>query len=118
MPAFIINRGVVKTNGIEDGFNTPRFIMNAGINGTEIYKKLDFSVSIRYQNSYYWQSFLVNGNVPAFFNADGMLRYTFPKLSFNIKVGASNILNHYYYSILGGPEIGGLYYTTLTYFIK
>ena len=35
-----------------------------------------------------------------------------------LKLGASNIFNQYYYSILGGPQIGGLYYTTVTYSLK
>ena len=103
-------------DGLEDGFNTPAWITTAGINGTNIYKGLGFGVTLKYQSSYYWQSFLINGNVPSTFNTDCMVHYTIAKL--DIKIGASNILNKYYYSILGGPQIGGFYYTTLTYSFK
>ena len=102
-------------DGLEDGFNTPEWISTAGINGINIYKNVGFGLTLKYQSSYYWQSFLINGNVPAFFNTDFMVNYTIPKPNIYIKIGATNILNHYYYSILGGPQIGGFYYTTLTY---
>ncbi|HRI19422.1 MAG TPA: TonB-dependent receptor [Panacibacter sp.] len=107
-----------QNDGLEDGFNTPQWIANLGFTGTNIYKKLGFNITFKYQSSYYWQSFLINGNVPAVFNADCMLRYSFSKPSIDLKIGASNVLNHYYYSILGGPQIGGFYYTTLTYSFK
>ncbi len=31
------------------------------------------------------------------------------------KVGGSNLLNHYYTTSFGSPQIGGLYYVTLIY---
>ncbi|HEX6429654.1 MAG TPA: TonB-dependent receptor, partial [Niastella sp.] len=102
-------------DGLEDGFNTPKWMVNAGIRGSNVYKKLGFNITAKYQSNFYWKSFLINGNVPAIFNADAMLQYAFTNPSLNIKVGATNILNHYYYSMLGGPQIGGFYYTTLTY---
>ena len=103
---------------MEDGFNTPAWISNVGINGTNIYKSLGFGITFKYQGSYYWQSFLINGNVPAVFNVDCMVRYTLSKPALDIKIGVTNVLNNYYYSILGGPQIGGFYYTTLTYSLK
>lgn len=102
-------------DGLEDGFNTPQWMVNAGVKGVNIYKKIGFNVMAKYQSKFYYQSFLVNGNVPAIFNADAMVQYTFTGPGLNIKLGATNILNHYYYSILGGPQIGGFYYTTVTY---
>jgi hypothetical protein len=90
-------------------------MLNTGVKGVDVYKKFGFNVTAKYQSKFYWQSFLVNGNVPAVFNADAMVQYTFARPALNIKVGATNILNHYYYSMLGGPQIGGFYYITLTY---
>ena len=105
-----------KTNdGLEDGFNTPGWMVNGGVRGNEVYKKLGFNVTFKYQSNFYHQSFLINGNVPAIFNADAMLQYSFSNPSLTIKIGGSNVLNLYYYSILGGPQIGGFYYTTFTY---
>ncbi|AEW01449.1 TonB-dependent receptor [Niastella koreensis] len=105
-------------DGLEDGFNTPKWMVNGGIRGANVYKGLGFSLSARYQSNFYYQSFLVNGTVPAVFNADAMAQYAFNKTGFTVKLGATNFLNHYYYSILGGPQIGGFYYTTLTYTLK
>ncbi len=105
-------------DGLEDGFNTPRWMANAGISGTEIAKHFGFSVTARIQSRYYWESFLVNGYVPSVFNLDAMVRYNFAKPSIEIKLGATNLANRYYYSILGGPSIGGVYYTTLTWDLK
>ena len=46
------------------------------------------------------------------------LNYTFAKPGCKLRAGGSNLLNHYYYSILGGPQIGGLYYLTVSYGVK
>lgn len=107
-----------KTNrddGLEDGFNTPEWILNTGITGNNIYKGIGFSITAKYQSKYYWQSFLINGDVPSIFNMDAMLHFSFKKTPLQIKIGGSNILNRYYYSILGGPQIGGYYYSRIMY---
>lgn len=104
-----------KNDGLEDGFNTPEWMANMSFNGTNIYRSLGFTVSAKYQSSYYWQSFLVNGKVPPVFNMSTALYYSFEKPSIGLKIGATNMFNRYYYSILGSPQIGGLYYTTVTY---
>lgn len=104
-----------RDDGLEDGFNTPSWIVNAGVSGSRVYKSLGFSLTGKYQSRYKWQSFLVNGDVPSNFNVDGMLQVEIKKPFFTVKLGASNVLNRYYYSILGGPQIGGFYYVKLTY---
>jgi len=105
-----------KTNdGLEDGFNTPKWIVNGGVRGNNVYRNLGFNVTFKYQSNFYYQSFLINGNVPAIFNADAMLQYSFANPKLTVKIGGANVLNRYYYSILGGPQPGGFYYTTVTY---
>ncbi|MBS1597551.1 MAG: TonB-dependent receptor [Bacteroidetes bacterium] len=105
-------------DGLEDGFNTPQWITNIGIYNENIYKNIGAGLSFKWQDAYYWQSFLVNGNTPAYSSVDAQISYTITRVKLKIKLGATNLLNHYYRSFLGGPEIGGLYYTTLTYGIK
>jgi iron complex outermembrane receptor protein len=110
-----------KTNqddGLEDGFNTPKWIVNSGITVKNVYKMVGATASAKYQSRFYWQSFLVNGNVPPFFSLDAALFCRFSKAAIDIKLGGSNLLNHYYHSILGGPQIGGFYYATITYGIR
>lgn len=105
-------------DGLEDGFNTPQWITNCSISNDDIYKKIGAGITFKWQNAYYWQSFLVNGNTPAYATIDAQVNYTIAALKMKIKAGATNLLNHYYQSFLGGPSIGGLYYTTITYEIK
>lgn len=102
-------------DGLEDGFNTPRWIVNISLSNEHIYKNIGFSLAWRWQSDYYWQSFLVNGNVPAYQTVDAQVSSHWSK--FSVKIGSSNLFNHYYHSFLGGPAIGGFYYTTLTYSI-
>ena len=102
-------------DGLEDGFNTPKWISNLTVSNDHIIKSFGAAITYKWQSSYYWQSFLVNGTVPAFGNFDVQLNYQFKKPGTSIKFGATNILNQYYYSFLGGPYIGGFYYSTVTY---
>ena len=105
-------------DGLEDGFNTPDWIANFSLSNANIYKHLGASVSYKWQNNFYWQSFLINGHVPAFSTIDAQVNYTFQKQTIQLKAGGNNLLNHYYYSLLGGPQIGGFYYVTISYGLK
>ena len=105
-------------DGLEDGFNTPQWITNFSISNANIYKKVGAGITFRWQSSFYWQSFLVTGTTPAYFTVDAQVTYLVEPAKLQIKIGATNLLNHYYRSFLGGPEIGGMYYTTLTYGIN
>ena len=104
-------------DGFEDGFNTPEWMGNVSFAGENVYKALSFNVTYRRQSSFYWRSFLVNGNVKAYGTLDAQISYELYKSKLGIKVGATNLTNNYYNSFLGGPAIGGLYYTTLTYLL-
>ena len=105
-------------DGLEDGFNTPEWVANFSVSNTNIFKNIGGAVNLKWQDNYYWQSFLINGNVPAFWNMDIQLNYTFANSGCKLRAGGSNLLNHYYYSILGGPHIGGLYYVSVSYGVK
>ena len=102
-------------DGLEDGFNTPKWISNFSLSNDHIFKAFGAAVTYKWQSSYYWQSFLVNGQVPAYGNLDVQVSYQFTKPGISVKLGATNVLNRYYYSFLGGPYIGGFYYSTVTY---
>ena len=100
-------------DGLEDGFNTPKWMFNGTLIGEKLWKNLNASTSIHWQNAFYYQSFLVNGTVPAYWTLDAQISYDFPKIK--IKLGATNLLNQYYYSMLGGVHTGGFYYSSITY---
>ncbi len=104
-----------KEDGLEDGFNTPDWVVNLSLSNANIHKNFGAAISYKWQNSFFWQSFIVTGPVPAFATLDAYMSFTFPKPAIKLKIGGNNLINHYYYSILGGPNIGGLYYVTITY---
>ena len=104
-----------ENDGLEDGFNTPKWITNIMLSNDHIFKALGAGITYKWQSSYYWQSFLVNGLVASYGSLDVQASYQFTKPGISIKLGAANVLNHYYYSFLGGPSIGGFYYSTVTY---
>ena len=102
-------------DGLEDGFNTPQWITNVSLFNDNIWHRVGAGITYKWQDAYYWQSFLVNGNTPAYGTLDAQVSYTLSATHLKIKLGATNLLNHYYSSFLGGPQIGGLYYSTITY---
>jgi outer membrane receptor protein involved in Fe transport len=103
----------VTNDGLEDGFNTPTWMFNGTLIGEKLWKNLNSSVSVHWQKDFMYQSFLVNGTVPAYTTIDAQISYDFSKLK--IKFGATNLSNKYYYTMLGGVHIGGFYYTTFVY---
>lgn len=108
----------VYEDGLEDGFNTPEWMANVSFTNENIYKDFGAGITVRWQTGFYWQSFLVNANVAAYATVDAQLSYLFTKANVRLKTGASNLLNHYYYSIAGGPQIGGFYYAAVSCSVK
>ena len=104
-------------DGLEDGFNTPEFNINGTLMANNIWQNLGASVTARYQNNFDYVSFLVSGNVPAYWSMDAQVNYNFKK-GITAKLGGTNILNKPYTSILGGPSIGGLYYLSLVWEVR
>jgi iron complex outermembrane receptor protein len=105
-------------DGLEDGFNTPQWMANLSLSKERIWQTLGAGISWKWQDAYYWQSFLATGNTAAYSTLDAQVNYAFDKAGCTIKLGGSNVLNKYYYSFPGGPSIGGMYYVTFTYAVK
>lgn len=102
-------------DGLEDGFNTPRWAYNLSLGNERAFKQFGFGLNYRWQQAYFSQTFLVTGDVPAYHTLDAQLSYAVPAPDLRFKLGASNVLNQYYVSYLGGPSVGGLYYLSVTY---
>jgi outer membrane receptor protein involved in Fe transport len=102
-------------DGLEDGFNTPRWTYNLSLANENAFHNVGFGLNYRWQQGYYSQTFLVNGNVPSYSTLDAQMSYAVPAAQVRFKLGASNVLNTYYVSYLGGPSVGGLYYLAVTY---
>ncbi len=97
------------------GFNTPKWAGSASFGNREIARNLGFNIVYHWQNSFYWESPLANGQVPAFATLDAQVNLRVPTLKTTIKLGATDLTNKRYYQYAAGPTIGGLYYVTLTF---
>jgi outer membrane receptor protein involved in Fe transport len=101
-----------QSDGLEDGFNTPEWTYNVFVASPNFYKILGFNLNFRQQASYLWQSALATGSVNRYSTLDLQLTADVQKNHLLIKIGATNLTNSYYYSFIGGPAIGGFYYTS------
>lgn len=96
------------------GFNTPNWVSNISLGNRELLKNFGFNVVWRWQNTFYWESPLANGDVPAYNTVDAQVNYRIPKIKTTIKVGGSNLFNNRYIQYAAGPTLGGLYYAAIT----
>ncbi|TDE18003.1 TonB-dependent receptor [Dyadobacter psychrotolerans] len=111
-------RNTENQDGLEDGFNTPKWIYNISVSKKNLLKNTDATLAYRWQSKYLSQTFLVSGQVPSYSSLDAQVSYHIPVIKSLIKVGATNLLNQYYNSFLGGPSIGGTYYVSVGYGIN
>jgi outer membrane receptor protein involved in Fe transport len=101
-------------SGFQSYFNTPKYRINAGFANTGLgkAKAIGFNVLMHWQDAFMWDGELANGPVDAYATVDAQVSYKFAKNSM-IKLGGTNIFNHYYKSGYGNPSVGGLYYISL-----
>ncbi|SOD95367.1 TonB-dependent receptor [Spirosoma fluviale] len=105
-------------DGLEEAFNTPKWILNLGISNQALWQNVGFSVNYKYQSSFLWQSALATGVVPPINTFDAQLSYTLPGSTrtpapIAIKLGGTNLLNRPYTTFTAGPGVGGFYYVTV-----
>ncbi len=93
-------------------FNTPKYRVNASFNNSGFGPKnlLGFSIVYRYLDKFHYDGTFASGEVPSYLTLDAMVSMKLPKTKSLIKVGGTNILNRYYRTGYGNPQIGGLYY--------
>ena len=108
------NIGDIPVTYIND-FNTPKVRYNLGISNRNIAKNVGMNVSYRWQDSFYWNSSFAAGTVPSFGTVDAQVNLKIPSVKGMIKIGASDLLNKYYVTSYGNPEMGGMYYVGFTF---
>ncbi|WP_258103651.1 TonB-dependent receptor domain-containing protein [Marinoscillum sp. MHG1-6] len=96
-------------------FNTPEHKFNVKFGNRKLTDMMGFSIAYRYQSEFEWQSSFAIGQVPAYGALDAQVSLKLEGLKSILKVGGSNILNNYYIQSLGGPDIGAIYYISLTF---
>jgi len=103
--------------GFKAYYNTPRYRANIGLsnNGFGFEKRLGFNVIWRWQDSFFNESDFIQGTVKAFSTVDAQVSYKLRPIKSVIKLGATNLINHYYVNATGNPAIGGLYYVSFAY---
>jgi outer membrane receptor protein involved in Fe transport len=94
-------------------FNTPKTRFNIGLSNSNLGKGFGFNIIYRWQDKTYWESTFGTGEIPAYGTLDAQVSYHFTKQKVLIKLGGTNITNHYYRNAFGNPYIGGLYYVSM-----
>ncbi len=104
-------------SGFQAYFNTPKYRLNAGIANSGMGKKklFGFNLSYHWQDAFEWDGELANGPVNAFSTLDAQVSYRIINLRSLVRIGATNLTNHYYKNAYANPRIGGVYYASLAY---
>ncbi len=100
----------------ETDFNTPKYRANIGFGNTGFLAKnaFGFNVVYRWQDKFFYEGDFTSGNIGAFGTLDAQLTYKLSQSKILLKLGGTNLTNHYYINAYGNPSIGGLYYVSAT----
>ncbi len=103
--------------GLTANFNSPKYKANASFGNTGFGKnnRYGFNFVYRWQDRFYFEGDLANGFVNSVQTLDGQFSYKFPTSKSILKIGATNLLNQYYYNAVGNSYVGGLYYVSFGY---
>ena len=96
-------------------FNTPEHKINVTFGNRKLFDNFGFNISYRWQDEFRWESSFVNTDVPAVSTIDAQVNYAIPQYNASIKIGGSNLTNEQYVLNGGGPELGAIYYVSLTF---
>jgi iron complex outermembrane recepter protein len=113
-----VNYNAIKGNESADlfvtGFNTPKWTTNLSFGNRAVVRNIGFNIVWKWQDTFSWESPLVNGTVNAINNIDAQVTWRLPQFKSTLKFGGSNILNNRYIQYAGGPTLGALYYAAVT----
>ncbi|WP_199222896.1 TonB-dependent receptor [Rhodohalobacter mucosus] len=96
-------------------FNTPEHKVNVSFGNRRITDQIGFNLTWRWQDEFDWTSSFANGTVPSVSTFDAQVSYRVPDLRSVVKVGGSNIFNNRHFLNYGGPNLGAIYYVSLTF---
>jgi hypothetical protein len=72
-------------------------------------------VSLHWQDAFNWDGELANGPVNAFSTIDAQVSYKLSAIRSMVRIGGTNLTNHYYKNAFANPEIGAIYYASFAY---
>ncbi|MEO8710634.1 MAG: TonB-dependent receptor [Parafilimonas sp.] len=96
-------------------FNTPKTRFNLGLSNSNTINNFGFNIIYKWQDKVNWEGTFGTGPIPAFGTLDAQVSYKFTKEKVLLKIGGTNITNHYYRNAFGNPYIGALYYASIGY---
>ena len=101
-------------------YNTPENKFNLGFRGRDLsIKKLDglgFNINYKWiQGFLYEGSPQFTGSIPTYSLLDVQVNKFFEKANLTLKIGASNLLNNQVLQVYGGPFVGRMTYTSLSF---
>ncbi|HAS44730.1 MAG TPA: hypothetical protein DCS93_29900 [Microscillaceae bacterium] len=104
--------------GFLPSFNTPEHKFNISVSNRKVTDKIGFNVAFRWQSAFDYFALLggnsIQGEIASFNTVDAQITYKIRR-GLTAKLGGSNLLNQYYLQSLGAPQIGGMYYLTITF---
>lgn len=105
----------LEEEGFISEFNTPEHKFNLSFGNRKLTDNLGFNVTYRWQDAFKWQSSFARGNVEAYSTLDAQVSYKVSSIKSVIKLGGSNMIGNTYNTSLGGPNIGAVYYLSITF---
>lgn len=102
-------------NTFQNDFNTPEHKVNLTFGNRKVVDNLGFNLSYRWQDAFRWESSFAFADVDAISTFDAQVSYLIPDYNATLKIGGSNLLNEQYVLSGGGPNLGAIYYVSLTF---
>ncbi|MEJ6776206.1 MAG: TonB-dependent receptor [Crocinitomicaceae bacterium] len=101
-------------------YNTPEHKFNVGFRGRDFsikrMKGFGFNVNYKWIEGFVYEgSPQFTGSVPSYGLLDAQINKKIEKANLTVKVGASNLLNNKVLQVYGGPFIGRMIYTSLSF---
>ena len=101
-------------------YNTPEHKFNIGFRGRDLaikkFKGFGFNVNYKWIEGFIFEgSPQFTGSVPTYGLLDAQVNKRIEKANLTIKIGASNLLNNQVLQVYGGPFVGRMIYTSLSF---
>jgi len=101
--------------GFVSYFNAPEYRANISLRNDNVWKNIGFNIMSKWQDVNHYEGTFVTGTLPAFWTIDAQASYRIAKAKSVVRIGGTNILNHYARTGYGSPYVGGLYYVSYGY---
>ncbi len=101
--------------GFRASYNTPEWRYNVKFANRKLTDNLGFNITYRWQDAYVWESSIGDGVIDAFGTMDAQISYKLDAYNTILKLGGSNVLNERHTTSLANPNLGAIYYFSLTF---